>query len=77
MGRPYKIYRLLTYNLTLTKLCNYFTNILQERHRGYDVGLKPILGGSIPSFLSLLLHKRVLQMYDMEEDIREVTLGLL
>ncbi|MCP6508257.1 hypothetical protein NL478_26180, partial [Klebsiella pneumoniae] len=43
----------------------------------YDVGLKPILGGSIPSFLSLLLRKQVLQMYGMEEDIREVIPGLL
>ena len=63
MGRPYKIYRLLIYNLTLTKL--------------YEIGLKPILGGSIPSFLILLLHRLVPRMCDMVEGSHEVILNLL
>ena len=52
---PYEMYRVLTCNLTSTKLYNVFTNIsLIERDiDGYDVGLKPIIGGSIPSFLIL------------------------
>lgn len=38
-----KIYRDLTYELTSTKLCNSFTNILyKESCNGYTVGLKPI-----------------------------------
>ena len=59
MGRPYKIYRLLIYNLT------------------YEIGLKPILGGSIPSFLILLLHRLVPRMCDMVEGSHEVILNLL
>lgn len=52
---PYEVYRTFTCNLTLTKLYNVLLTprLLRERHRGYDVGLKPIVGGSIPSFLIL------------------------
>jgi hypothetical protein len=73
-----KIYGGLACNLTLTKLCNYFTNILcRERHIGYGAGLKLVLGGLISSFLSVFLHMWVLQTCGMVGDIRGVTLGLL
>jgi hypothetical protein len=73
-----KIYGGLACNLTLTKLCNYFTNILyRERHMGYGAGLKLVLGGSTPSFLSVFLHMWALRMCGMVVGIRGVTLGLL
>jgi hypothetical protein len=44
---------------------------------GYGAGLKLVLGGSTPSFLSAFLHMWVLRMYGMVVGIRVITLGLL
>lgn len=54
-GMPYEMYGIFTCNLILTRLCNILltSRLLRERHSGYGVGLKPIIGGSIPSFLIL------------------------
>lgn len=48
----------------------------KERHDGHEIGLKPVVGGSIPSFLDfMLLRKLALRMYDKEEGIRVIILG--
>lgn len=50
-GYAMEIYRSFACSLTLTRLCIIILISHWERHKGYEVGLKPILGGSIPSFL--------------------------
>lgn len=77
-GVSHRGIRALVRDLALTKLCNFFTNTPdRESHRGYGAGLKPVFGGSIPSFLSRFSRKLVLRRYDREAGIRVVTLGLL
>lgn len=48
-----KIRGVLTHDSALTRQCNFcFTSILLRKWQsGYVFGLKPIYGGSIPSFL--------------------------
>ena len=52
-------------------------SLYREGHSGYDIGLKPILEGSIPSFIILVEHRLDLQMFDMEEGIHVIIQCLL